>query len=372
MTDMLSGLRRFFTPPVFDDLRKTERVRMLYGIAIGTAILVTGVDVISSVFAPSLAVRLMVIAVAYDLASLALIFAGRRGWVNQASLAWLLVVWLIATATAWTGGGLNAPAISLQFIIVVLAGLLLGRRATLIAAVTAAFVMLGMGYAQVVGVLPAAAVRPAMFRAVTLAGYIAVLAVLSTIATRAAERLRARLDHELREREAQRRLQEKEMAIRQAYSDVIEAVTGGRLLLLLPDEIEKALGGAIEGERTIAAGGLGEAIEWLQGTLLSEFPQLTDPARLVDAAGEALANAVKHAGGGTYQLYRKEGVAQVRVSDHGPGIEFTGLSKAAFVPGYSTAGTLGHGFDVMLDRCDRVLLATQPGMTLLVLEVRTG
>lgn len=166
-------------------------------------------------------------------------------------------------------------------------------------------------------------------------------------------------------------LREKDAAIRQAYVNVIDAVTGGKLLLMSSDEIEHVLGEPVGGEREVKPGGLGEAIDWLQATLPGEFPDLKDITQLVDPAGEALTNAVKHAGGGRYQLHRNDGVAQFRVTDHGPGIDFSHLPKATLQAGYSSAGTLGLGFDLMLRRCERVLLSAEPGHTTVVLEVRT-
>jgi anti-sigma regulatory factor (Ser/Thr protein kinase) len=186
------------------------------------------------------------------------------------------------------------------------------------------------------------------------------------------KRAEARLEKELQENERlMDALREKDSAIRQAYVDVIDAVTGGKLLFMSPDEIEQALGLPVEDEQQLVPGGLGEAIEWLQTTVPREFPEMSDITPLVDPAGEALTNAVKHAGGGEYQLYRKGDVAQFRVSDHGPGIDFVHLPKATLEAGYSSIGTLGLGFDLMLKRCERVLLSTQPQNTTLVLEVRS-
>lgn len=164
------------------------------------------------------------------------------------------------------------------------------------------------------------------------------------------------------------RLREKDEAIRRAYVDVIEAVTGGKLVLMTPDEIEVSLGTALDSERDVASGRLTDAIGWLWEIVPREFPSL-EPAPLIDAVGEALTNAVKHAQSGTYQLYRKDGGVQARVADQGPGIDFAHLPKATLQAGYSTAGTLGRGFDTMLKNCDRLLLSTQPGDTTLVLEL---
>ena len=84
---------------------------------------------------------------------------------------------------------------------------------------------------------------------------------------------------------------------------------------------------------------------------------------------EALNNALKHAGGGTYQVFARDGRLQVAIADEGPGIDFRTLPRATLVRGFSTAASLGMGFTIMLQLCDRVLLCTRPGHTGVVLEV---
>ncbi len=84
--------------------------------------------------------------------------------------------------------------------------------------------------------------------------------------------------------------------------------------------------------------------------------------------GEALVNALRHAGGGTYQLFAREATLQVMVRDEGPGIDFRTLPRATLQRGFSTESSLGMGFTIMLQVCERVLLSTRPGRTSVVLE----
>jgi anti-sigma regulatory factor (Ser/Thr protein kinase) len=83
---------------------------------------------------------------------------------------------------------------------------------------------------------------------------------------------------------------------------------------------------------------------------------------------EALVNALRHAGGGTYQLFAADDKLQVLIRDEGPGIDFRTLPRATLQRGFSTASSLGMGFTIMLQVCERVLLSTHPGRTSLVLE----
>jgi anti-sigma regulatory factor (Ser/Thr protein kinase) len=91
---------------------------------------------------------------------------------------------------------------------------------------------------------------------------------------------------------------------------------------------------------------------------------------LVTAVGEAAMNAVVHAGGGTGRVYADTaaGTIQVWVRDQGVGIQEESLHRATLEKGFSTGGSLGHGFFLMLQTCDRVHLLTGTGGTTVVLE----
>ncbi len=106
-----------------------------------------------------------------------------------------------------------------------------------------------------------------------------------------------------------------------------------------------------------------DAAAWLK------FPD-ERTADFVLGVGEALDNALVHAEGGAAQVFVDEesGVLQVRVDDTGGGISEGVLHRAALERGYTTAGSLGHGFFLILNTCDRVWLLTSPSGTTVVLE----
>ena len=90
---------------------------------------------------------------------------------------------------------------------------------------------------------------------------------------------------------------------------------------------------------------------------------------LITAVSEAAMNAIVHAGGGASRV-RGDGAAtvQVWIEDHGSGILMENLPKATLERGWTTAGTLGHGFWLMLQTVDRMYLLTGPTGTTIVLE----
>lgn len=94
---------------------------------------------------------------------------------------------------------------------------------------------------------------------------------------------------------------------------------------------------------------------------------------LLTAVGEATMNVVVHVteGVGTGEVRGdiKQGRVQVWVSDNGPGIPVHRIHRAVLERGFTTAGSLGHGFFLLLKTADRAYLLTREGSgTTMVLE----
>lgn len=175
----------------------------------------------------------------------------------------------------------------------------------------------------------------------------------------------ASASHE-RYRRAQEQLRGREQSIQQAYVDVLASVTGGKLILMWPDDVPDHLGEVVMSDWPInSPRELGEARARL-APILAVLPGNSDEALL--AANEGITNTLKHAGGGLYGVRRTAGMLQVVITDNGPGIDFQTLPRATLIAGYSTKTSLGLGFTIMFDAAERVLLATQHGLTTVVLE----
>jgi ligand-binding sensor protein/anti-sigma regulatory factor (Ser/Thr protein kinase) len=170
-------------------------------------------------------------------------------------------------------------------------------------------------------------------------------------------------------REAERALRRQEERIRHAYVDVLDAVTGGKLILLTEEQLSDELGTPL-GQQVVfgAPAQLATARRMIVRAADTRFPGRIRHTDLLSTVGEALDNALKHARGGSYQVFARGDHLQVAISDDGPGIDFRTLPRATLVPGFSTAASLGMGFTIMLQLCERVLLSTRPGRTTVVLE----
>lgn len=92
----------------------------------------------------------------------------------------------------------------------------------------------------------------------------------------------------------------------------------------------------------------------------------------ITAVSEAAMNAVVHAGGGSATVSwtgaSDTPKIQVRIEDSGTGIAVDRLPAATLERGYSSAGTLGQGFWLILKTAESVWLYTSPQGTTIVLE----
>ncbi len=166
---------------------------------------------------------------------------------------------------------------------------------------------------------------------------------------------------------AQDQLLQAEVEKKLFYRQVISAVSCGKLHLVEPEEIPR------QGEPVVSLS-LEEPHNYarlrsrLCEVALKAGMTADDAHGLVLAMGEAITNAIKHAGGGTCEFFTAPNRMIVRVTDHGTGIRPRDLPGALFQPGYSTQVSLGMGYTLMLDLADQIWLATGPEGTTVQIE----
>lgn len=154
------------------------------------------------------------------------------------------------------------------------------------------------------------------------------------------------------------------------YRRTLLAATEGKLLICEAQEIDKAVGvpsasWEVSGKESFetARHGIGQTAR--DAGMIEE--------RVLEFLGcvtEALTNVVKHADGGRASIHANCERLTCVVRDSGQGIAAMALPDVALTKGYSTAGTLGLGYKLMIHLADRVMLATGSAGTTVAVEMK--
>src|SRR5262245_55246123 len=126
-------MKAWLTPPVFEDEVKTEQAYLLH-VIVWALICVPIVYLISIIaFAPETINRAILQSAFGETVNIILLILLRRGFVRMASLIQVSAFWFFFTVTAFTGSGVEGAAYLLGYgVVIVIAGLLLGRDGALI------------------------------------------------------------------------------------------------------------------------------------------------------------------------------------------------------------------------------------------------
>jgi anti-sigma regulatory factor (Ser/Thr protein kinase) len=176
-----------------------------------------------------------------------------------------------------------------------------------------------------------------------------------------------RVEERLRNEE---RMRDVEAQKREFYKRTILAATEGKLVISEREEIEAI---ACEKYASWTLRNLSDvaAVRDRVGAIARQAGISEQRARkYVGCVLEAAGNAVKHTGGGKASLHRTKDSLILVVSDSGPGIGAMSLPDVALTHGYSTAGTLGMGYKLMIRFADRVYLATGSDGTTVAVEMK--
>ena len=158
-----------------------------------------------------------------------------------------------------------------------------------------------------------------------------------------------------------------EMQKRSFYRETILSVTDGTLDICDWSDIEPFIVRSKESVQVNEASEVARARRkvqefcrehGLQGDRLQDF---------VVAVGEAVTNAIKHGNCGKVYVGDDDKTVWVAIPDEGSGIESLILPRAVLLRGFSTKPSLGLGYSIMLEVCDRILLCTGKTGTTVVL-----
>lgn len=153
------------------------------------------------------------------------------------------------------------------------------------------------------------------------------------------------------------------------YRRTVTAATGGKLIITEPVEIDRLSVTPIARWSVRTPTDIAEVRNGVVAASISSGMDEDRAWMFATCVGEAVTNAIKHAAGGTASLHRLSESLLFVVTDHGPGISALTIPDVALRRGYSTAGTLGMGYKVMISLGDRVYLATGPGGTTVAIEM---
>ena len=229
--------------------------------------------------------------------------------------------------------------------------------------------LLPQSLSQPGGLLTNGALGAGLLLSAVLAGAVS-LAQTARRQSEALGRAKAGLEARVQERTAELAEANDSLAVaNRAIRDVLHSVTDGKLRLCDgADQLPPALG-----PRLVPIPLHRQDIQTLRHHVREVAREAGLPpdrsSDLETAVGEAGMNAAVHGLDGTGEVYANErGTVQVWVTDQGRGIAMEHLPRATLERGYTTAGTLGHGFWLMLNTVDRVWLLTGSSGTTVVLE----
>jgi PAS domain S-box-containing protein len=198
-----SGIRRLLAPPVFADAHRTDVAKLVYGIALGFALIGAPCVLALALVFPDTAMRWVGLAIVAELVSLTVLAVVRWGHPTIASYVFLVGMAGYIAWSSWTAGGFAAAAIPAVVLLVFSAGMLLGWRASVVSAVLVCLSLLGLAAAQIAGMLPPAAVgESVLLHWAALSLVVAIAAVLEILSSRTVHDALDRARRELAERQA--------------------------------------------------------------------------------------------------------------------------------------------------------------------------
>jgi GAF domain-containing protein len=157
---MWTAIRNWLTPPVFEDPDKTRSARLLNTILLLLAFAAFFFVLLVFILAPSEEGRAtldpftLIIGFVVVSSSSGLLVLTRRGQVRLASFIITTIIFLAGTANIYQGGNVSSSNTATLFIVVALAGVLLGGRWAVVFMIFSSLAVGFLGYLQVQNLLP--------------------------------------------------------------------------------------------------------------------------------------------------------------------------------------------------------------------------
>ena len=149
---MLSGFKKLFGPPVFDDMEKAAQARNLHTILLGVLVLTFLFLIFAIAFPPPGQLIIAIIALVFEFGLLVLVQSRR---LQLASGILTSLLWAAVVIEVTLHGGLRDPGFGAFAAIILIAGLTMGIRGGLIFAVLTLVASAGLAFAENQGYLSA-------------------------------------------------------------------------------------------------------------------------------------------------------------------------------------------------------------------------
>lgn len=245
---MFEFFKKILKPPVFDNDFDTHQAYLLNMILWGLIFLALLFSIFIPALEPKVATRVFVEIIIVVTLNAFLLYIMRRGYVRQASVIQVVIFWILFTVVAFSGTGLRSEAYSFGYLLaIIISGLLLGPKVSLVVAVLSVASGLVMMLLDRVGIIQFAENNPPLLT------WVVSLVVLPMIAL--LQYLSARTLNEALERA--RKSDEKQKWISEVSSDyTFESVVdeqGNAKLLWVAGAFEKMTGYSME--EYVASGG---------------------------------------------------------------------------------------------------------------------
>jgi PAS domain S-box-containing protein len=199
---MLSRFKLWISAPSFpNDDEQTRAAAQVHSIVMAMLLSTAAYTLIWPIIAPTVLDRLVLVLPLYPLL-IGLLLIIRRGYVRLAGLVLVTGLWLILLSITITNGGVRAPAFSGNIVVILCAGILLGRRAARNFAAASILLGLMLVYAeQSKWIAPINPTTPAITAWAAQTVFFVVAASLLQLATRSVAEALARARKELIERQ---------------------------------------------------------------------------------------------------------------------------------------------------------------------------
>ncbi|MBX3037074.1 MAG: GAF domain-containing protein [Anaerolineales bacterium] len=203
---MFRKLKEFFSAPTFiNDEDKTRRARLLHVILLAQAvilILILATTLLSSITTGISNINTLGIVFGSLVVNVVFRFLMQRGWVDSAVIGLLLAYIAALTAGVASGGTINSLTVIFYPVAIVIATLLISRRAGFIFFIATSLVIGGLMWAELNGRLPVANPSISITSVVTVVTGLGLTLILLNLATQGTdEALKKALDKEQEVRE---------------------------------------------------------------------------------------------------------------------------------------------------------------------------